>query len=107
VAITSMHQFPTLVPDTNPANAAIGLAAGLGLVIFQDARGTMWFKGGHNPWTGNMVICIESRKRCLVLLSNDVRAERLYPDLTRAVLGPTNLPWTWEYQWLEAPAGRR
>lgn len=98
VTITSVHQFPTLVPDTHPANAAIRLAAGLGLVTFQDARGEMWFKGGHNDWTGNMVICIERRMRCLVLLSNDVRAKRIYPDLTRAVLGQTRLPWTWEYQ---------
>jgi hypothetical protein len=97
VAITSAHQFPTLAPDTSPANATIGLAAGLGLVTFQDARGEMWFKGGHNDWTGNMVICIESPKRCLVMLSNDVRAERIYPDLTRAILGQTRLPWTWEY----------
>jgi CubicO group peptidase (beta-lactamase class C family) len=105
VAITSVHQFPTLVPETNPANATIGLAAGLGLVTFQDTRGAVWFKGGHNEWTGNIVICIESRKRCLVLLSNDVRAERIYPDLTRAILGQTRMPWTWEYEWLEPPAG--
>jgi hypothetical protein len=65
----------------------------------------MWFKGGHNEWTGNMVICIESRKRCLVLLSNDVRAERIYPDLTQAILGQTRLPWTWEYEWLKPAAG--
>jgi len=105
VPITSLHQFPTLVPHTNPANATIGLAAGLGLVTFQDARGEVWFKGGHNEWTGNMVICIESRKRCLVLLSNDVRAERIYPDLTRAILGQTRLPWTWEYEWFKPAAG--
>lgn len=97
VPISSVHQFPTLVDDTNPANETIGLAAGLGLVTFQDPRGQVWFKGGHNEWTGNMVICIEHRKRCLVLLSNDVRAERIYPDLTRAILGQTMLPWTWEY----------
>ena len=95
--ITSAHQFPTLVAEINPANAAIGLAAGLGLVTFRDARGPMWFKGGHNDWTGNMVICIEREKRCLVMLSNDVRAERLYPRLTRAVLGETVMPWGWEY----------
>lgn len=97
VPITSFHQFPTLVPDPNPANATIGLAAGLGLVTFQDARGKVWFKGGHNEWTGNMVICIEKRKRCLVLLSNDVRSERIFPNLTQAILGQTMMPWTWEY----------
>jgi CubicO group peptidase (beta-lactamase class C family) len=105
VAITSVHQFPTLVPDTNPANATIGLAAGLGLVTFRDADGEVWFKGGHNEWTGNMAICIESRKRCLVLLSNDVRAERIYPDLTGAILGQTGMPWTWEYEWLKPAVG--
>lgn len=97
VAITSAHQFPTLAPETNPANASIGLFAGLGLITCQDPTGKIWFKGGHNDSTGNMVICLESRKRCLVLLSNDVRAERIYPDLTRAILGPTTMPWAWEY----------
>lgn len=106
VAITSAHQFPTLAPETNPANATIGLSAGLGLKIFQDARGEVWFQGGHNEWTGNLVICIESRKRCLVVLSNDVRAERIYPELTRAVLGETSMPWTWVYEWFRPPGGR-
>jgi CubicO group peptidase (beta-lactamase class C family) len=99
VPISSAHQFPTLVLDTNPANSSIGLAAGLGLVTFRGARGAVWFKGGHNEWTGNMVVCIDREQRCLVLLSNDVRAERLYPDLVRAILGETDLPWSWEYGW--------
>lgn len=103
VSISSVHQFPTLAPDTNPANADIGLAAGLGLVTFRDARGEVWFKG-HNEWTGNMVVCVERERRCLVLLSNDVRVERLYPELVRAVLGETSLPWSWEYKWLEPTA---
>jgi hypothetical protein len=81
------------------------LAAGLGLVTFQDPPGEVWFKGGHNEWTGNMVVCVERELRCLVLLSNDVRAERLYPDLVRAVLGEIRLPWSWEYEWFE-PAVR-
>ena len=105
VPITSIHQFPTLLPDANPDNAAIGLATGLGLVTFQDPRGEVWFKGGHNEWTGNMVVCVELEGRCLALLSNDVRAERLYPDLVRAVLGDIRMPWSWEYEWFE-PAAR-
>ncbi|MBK8164570.1 MAG: beta-lactamase family protein [bacterium] len=97
VPITSAHQFPTLAPDTDPANTAIGLAAGLGLVTFQGPQGQVWFKGGHNDWTGNLVVSVERERRCLVLLSNDVRAERLYPDLVQAVLGETGMPWRWEY----------
>jgi len=102
VAITSAHQFPTLMTETEPRNAEIGLAAGLGLVTFRDTSGPAWFKGGHNPWTGNMVICLENRKRCLVMLANDVRAERIYPEVARLILGETVMPWTWEYGWLEA-----
>ena len=102
VPITSAHQFPTLKSPIEPRNAEIGLAAGLGLVTFQDTSGPAWFKGGHNDWTGNMVICLENGKRCAVMLANDVRAERIYPEMARMILGETKMPWTWEYGWLDA-----
>lgn len=102
MAITSLHQFPTLTTDTGPRNAAIHLSAGLGLVTFQDVSGPAWFKGCHNDWTGNMAICLEHRKRCLVMLANDVRAERIFPELTRVILGETRMPWNSEYEWAEA-----
>lgn len=101
VPITSSHQFPTLMTETEPRNAEIGLAAGLGLVTFQDTSGPAWFKGGHNDWTGNMVICLENKMRCVIMLANDVRAERIYPELARMILGDTKMPWTWEYDWLD------
>lgn len=98
LAIGSAHQFPTLLADSNPRGAAIGLSAGLGVVVFDDpARGRMFFKGGHNDWTGNMAICEERRRSCLVMLANSVRAELIYPELARFVLGETAMPWWWEY----------
>lgn len=100
--IASSHQFPTLAADVDPRNADIRLAAGLGLITFQDASGLGWFKGGHNDSTGNMVVCLEQGQRCVVLLANDVRAERIYPELVRFVLGETRMPWRWEYDWFEA-----
>jgi CubicO group peptidase (beta-lactamase class C family) len=101
VPITAAHQFPTLAPDTSAANAAVELAAGVGLVTFKGPRGLTWFKGGHNDSTGNLVVCLEGERRCEVLLANDVRAERVYPDLVRAIPGETGMPWEWEYQWFE------
>ncbi len=101
--ITSARQFPTLTAGINPANAHIGLAAGLGVVTFQGNAGKTWFKGGHNDTTGNMVICQEQRLRCVVMLANDVRAERIYPELARLVLGETGMPWHWEYGPASAP----
>lgn len=91
------HQFPSLATETDPRGAEIGLAAGVGVVTFADASGPMWFKGGHNDWTGNMLICQETRRRCVVLLGNSVRAELIYPEMARFVLGETAMPWWWEY----------
>ncbi|SHH00083.1 serine hydrolase [Massilia sp. CF038] len=97
LAIDSRQQFPTLLEAVEPHHAAIGLAAGLGVVTFRDRSGPAWFKGGHNDSTGNMVICLERGQRCVVMLANDVRAERIYPALARLVLGETDMPWGWEY----------
>lgn len=97
--IRSAGQFPTLT-----AGAAAwpqSLAAGLGVVRFVDRSGPAWFKGGHNDSTGNMVLCLETGRRCVVMLANDVRAERIYPELARRVLGATDMPWQWEYGWFK------
>ena len=102
--ITSRHQFPSFAPDQ--VNWPQRLAAGLGLITFVDRSGPAWFKGGHNDSTGNMVICLESGKRCVVMLSNDVRAERIYPELARRVLGEMDMPWNWEYGWYQPPRGQ-
>ena len=102
--ITSAHQFPTLIPSADARNADIKLAAGLGVVTFADHSGPAWFKGGHNDWTGNMVVCLERGKRCVVLLANDVRAERIFPEIVRLVLGETRMPWRWEYGWYDPEA---
>jgi len=48
------------------------------------------------------VLCLECGGRCVILLSNDVRAEKLYPELAQLALGPTDMPWTWEYSWYGA-----
>ncbi len=97
LAITSRQQFPTLLEARGTWDSTIGLSAGLGVVTFRDASGPAWFKGGHNDWTGNMVICLEARRRCVVFLGNDVRAERIYQELAAFILGPTQMPWGWEY----------
>jgi len=94
--ISSAHQFPTFTDEVDPGNARIALAAGLGVVTFRDRDGAAWFKGGHNDVTGNMVICRERERRCLVLLANDVRAESIYPEIATLVLGETRMPWHWD-----------
>ncbi len=98
-AVNNAHQFPTLSTDTDPRGAAIGLSAAPGLMTFADPQaGLTWFRGGHNDWTGNAVICQEKRRRCVVFLGNSVRAELIYPTLARFILGETAMPWWWLYQ---------
>ena len=94
--IASARQFPPFSTEVDPDNARIALAAGLGVVTFYDTKGPTWFKGGHNDFTGNMVICQERRQRCVVLLANDVRAELIYPEIVTLVLGKTRMPWRWD-----------
>ena len=64
--------------------------------------GASLVKGVHDEVTGNMAICVERRRSCLVALANDARAERLDAELFRAVLGANAMPWSREYPFVEA-----
>ncbi|PQO93999.1 serine hydrolase [Massilia phosphatilytica] len=95
--IQTVSQFPSLQPPAPPAQRHPNLAAGLGVVTFTGPQGPGFQKGGHNDSTGNTWVCLEKRKRCVVILSNDVRAESLFPGIVNIVLGDTGMPWRWEY----------
>lgn len=98
--IASAAQFPTMGPLAPPKKRWKGLAAGLGVVTFEGPQGRGFFKGGHNDSTGNIWVCLERGRRCVVILANDVRAEAAFPALVESILGDTGLPWRWEYSWL-------
>lgn len=97
LAIGSATQFPALQPEVPFEDRNSTLSAGLGTVTFNGPQGRGFFKGGHNDWTGNMLVCLEATRRCVVMLGNDVRAERIFPQVTSLALGETGLPWNWEY----------
>jgi CubicO group peptidase (beta-lactamase class C family) len=90
-------QFPNFAPELPVEKQRKDLFAGLGVVVFDGPQGPGFFKGGHDEQTGNMLVCIERSKKCLLLMSNDVRAEAGYTDLVKAVLGDTGVPLDWEY----------
>ena len=96
LAIRGQSQFPTLLPQAEVAPYP-QLAAALGVLAFHGPQGRGFQKGGHNDSTGNTVICLETGKRCVLILSNDVRSERMFPGIVKAVLGKTGFPWAWEY----------
>jgi CubicO group peptidase (beta-lactamase class C family) len=97
LAIGTRSQFPTLQPAAAQGERIDGLSAGLGLVTFTGPQGAGFFKGGHNDSTGNMLVCLRAQRRCVVILSNDVRAEPAFAGIVRTALGDTGMPWRWEY----------
>ena len=99
IAIRTAYKFPTIEASQtrDPRTGAIGLAAALGVETWQGPNGPAFAKGGHNDWTGNIMICQEEQDRCIVLLSNNTRAEIIYPEIVRMVLGETSYPWWWTY----------
>ena len=101
ISITSAHQFPTF--ERVPGRA-LGLSAGLGVVLFEGPQGPGFFKGGHDEGTDNTLVCLERGRRCVLLMSNSNRAPAIYPAVVRAVLGETGLPWSWEYSGPQTPA---
>lgn len=95
--ISTLSQFPTLQAEAPTEQQWPDLYAGLGVVVFNGPQGKGFFKGGHNDSTGNMLVCLEASQRCVVILGNDLRAETAIPYLVDFILGPTGLPWHWEY----------
>lgn len=95
--ITTATQFPSLQAELPKAQQRADLAAGLGVIAFTGPQGPGFMKGGHNDTTGNTLVCVQRGKRCVVILANDVRAERAFPRLVEFALGDTGAPWRWEY----------
>lgn len=110
LTISTPSQFPVLSDAINPGTLLKRLSAGLGVITFQGPQGHAWFKGGHNEWTGNQAICVEKKRRCVILLSNDVRAEHIFQRLVESTMGDPGFPWSWEgytpYDEVVAPASR-
>ena len=86
-----------MLPELPPSRRWPGLAAGLGVISFTGPQGRGLTKGGHNDSTANLMVCIEAKRRCVLILSNDVRAEAAFPWLVRSILGDTGFPHQWEY----------
>lgn len=101
--IVTATQFRTIQPPLPPERRRADLSAGLGVVTFTGPQGPGFFKGGHNDSTGNTLVCLEHGRRCVVILSNDVRSEKGFGALVSLVLGETGVPYDWEYGFTPDP----
>jgi CubicO group peptidase (beta-lactamase class C family) len=96
VEIDSERQFPTLGLPRTDRWKAIKLGYGIGWGVFETPYGQAFFKEGHDEGTANYVLCVDREKACIVMLANDVRAERIFVPLVRRLFGEVNLPADWE-----------
>jgi CubicO group peptidase (beta-lactamase class C family) len=95
--ITTAHEFPPFLPDLPASQQRPDLYAGLGVVVFKGPQGPGYFKGGHDGQTANTLVCVDRSRRCVLILSNDVRSEAEFGHIVRFILGDTGVPYEWEY----------
>jgi hypothetical protein len=95
--IATAGLFPLFQPDVPLSEQRKDLASGLGVIVFDGPQGHGFYKGGHDGQTANTMVCLEASQRCVLILSNDVRAEAGFPALVQFILGNTGVPYDWEY----------
>ena len=95
--IGTKTQFPPFADELPADQQRKDLYAGLGIVVFDGPQGRGFFKGGHDGQTANTLVCLVASKRCVLILSNDVRSEAAFADLVKFILGDTGVPYDWEY----------
>lgn len=96
VEIDSERQFPTLQYVRTERWKPIALGYGLGWGVFETPFGHAYFKEGHDEGTANYALCVQDRQACILLLSNDVRAENIFVELVQRLFGDVKLPAAWE-----------
>jgi transcriptional regulator with XRE-family HTH domain len=81
--IRTRQKFPTIqfFDTVDPRGEATDLSVSLAGETWQGPGSRYFSKGGHNDWTGYLVLCQETGQRCLVTLGNSVRAEIIYPEI--------------------------
>lgn len=95
VHITTGTMFPTFQPDLPAGKQRKDLYAGLGVIVFDGPQGPGFYKGGHDDTTADTMVCIVAGRRCVLILSNDVRSEGGFANVVDFILGDTGLPYDW------------
>jgi CubicO group peptidase (beta-lactamase class C family) len=94
VMIDSMHQFPSLAPETTTAHDAIKLSAGLGWGLYTSPYGNAFFKGGYDDGWRHQGICF-SNGDGLLIMTNSSNGDGIFKPLFDSILGRTSFPFDW------------
>jgi CubicO group peptidase (beta-lactamase class C family) len=96
IQITSKREFPTLDDETTDENKAIRLSYGLGWGLYWTPYGKAFFKEGHSDGEMNYIVCFDTKKTGIVLMTNSANGEGIYKELLEDVQGNTFTPIEWE-----------
>ncbi|HTU33338.1 MAG TPA: serine hydrolase domain-containing protein [Candidatus Acidoferrum sp.] len=97
IQILSAHEFPSLDTGMNAAgDRAIRLSYGLGWGLFWTPYGKAFFKEGHDDGWRHYVVCFDSPKTGMLIMTNSSNGEDIYDGLLRTVIRDSFTPLDWE-----------
>jgi len=95
VMIHSLHQFPSLAPETTTAHDAIQLSAGMGWGLYTSpSYGKAFFKGGYDDGWRHQGICFNNGDG-LLIMTNSSNGDQIFKPLFDSILGETSFPFDW------------
>jgi len=94
VKIHSLHQFPSLAPETTTAYDAIQLSAGLGWGLYSTRYGNAFFKGGYDDGWRHQGLCF-SNGDGLLIMTNSSNGDGIFKPVFDSILGDTSFPFDW------------
>ena len=97
VRINSVYQFPTPRPETTTRDDAIKLSYGLGWGLFWTPHGKAYFKEGHDDGWANYSVTFDDSRTAIVIVSNSLNAEGIFPGLLAELIGDRWTPSVWEH----------
>ncbi len=81
--------------DAPATEQPVGVASSVGLITFSGPQGSAFSAAGTMIRPATRSVCLEKAERCVLIMSNDVRAEAAFPMIVRDILGETGAPWRW------------
>ena len=95
VMIHSLHQFPSLAPETTTAHDTIQLSAGMGWGLYTSPPyGKAFFKGGNDDGWRHQGLCF-SNGDGLLIMTNSSNGDQIFKPLFDSILGETSFPFDW------------
>lgn len=96
IQITSLHEFPSLAPETTDANKSIRLSYGLGWGLYFTPFGEAFFKEGHADGFRNYAVCFLKNSLGILIMTNSANGEGIYKEILETLLRNTFTPIEWE-----------